>query len=322
MDRRNFLTLGAAAGAIAAAPDAAAATTTPPRLGFHADRRALLAELALVELLLAQERPPSPDEPPHPEVTLSPGAFGCRIFAAAADTRFHSTVEAECTGAGAVTVPLLDLRRWLSAGREETVTVRAFESNRIEAECGGRVTGFPARPADFPEPDIPSPSAFTAPPDPLARYLDFVSRERYGLDHSGPPRISDPAAREHFARQASRARPTVYPFPTNATLIPLWRNPAGRRAARSVRKDEFVTLRLETLIQALALEETLERRVRLHQDGIRIFVECEKRLLASSTGASASSTGAPDLSTSTIIEHLAFIRSGPDRLVIGAASPA
>ena len=321
MDRRNFLKLGAAAGAIAAAPDAAARTSNP-RLGFRADRRALLAELALVELLLAQERLPSPAEPPHPEVTLSPGAFGCRIFAAASDTRFHSTVEAECTGAGAVTVPLPDLRRWLSAGREETVTLRAFDSNRIEAECGGRVTRIPARPADFPDPDIPSPSASTVPPDPLAQYLDFVSRERYGLDHSGPPRIADPKAREHFARQASGARPTVYPFPTNATVVPLWRNPAGRRAARGVREDEFVMLRLETLIQALALEETLQRRVRLHKDGIRFFVECGKRLLASSTCTPASSTCAPDLSTSITIEHLAFIRSGPDRLVIGAESPA
>lgn len=316
MDRRNFLRLGAAAGAVAAAPDAAARTTDPPSLGFHADRRALLAELALVELLLAQERPPSPDEPPHPEVTLSPGAFGCRIFASAADTRFHTTVEAECAGAGAVTVPLPDLRRRLSAGSGETVTVRAFESeDRIDAECGGPVTRIPARPADFPEPDAPSPSAFTVPADLLAEYLRFVSRERCGLHRSGAPRISDPEAREHFAREASRSRPTVYPFPTNAAVVPLWGNPAGRRAARGVRRDEIVTLRLETLLQALALEGTLERRVRLRRDGIRIFVECGKRLLASSTCA-------PGASASTTIEHLAFIRSGPDRLVVGAESPA
>ena len=214
-----------------------------------------------------------------------------------------------------MTVPLPDLRRWLSAGREETVTLRAFDSNRIEAECGGRVARIPARPADFPEPDIPSPSASTVPADPLARYLDFVSRERYGLHRSGPPRISDPEAREHFARESSRSRPKVYPFPTNATVVPLWGNPAGRRAARGVREDEFVMLRLETLIQALALEDTLERRVRLHKDGIRIFAECGKRLLGSSTCA-------PGPSSSTIVEHLAFIRSGPDRLVIGAESPA
>lgn len=311
MDRRNFLKLGATAGAAAAAPDAEARTTTTPRLGFHADRRALLAELALVELLLAQERRPSPDEPPHPEVTLSPGAFGCRIFAAASDTRFHTTVEAECTGAGAVTVPLPDLRRRLSAAREDTVTVRAFDSDRIEVDCGGRVTRIPARPADFPEPDTPSPSASTVPADLLAQYLRFVSRERYGLHHPGPPRVSDPEAREHFAREASRSRPTVHPFPSNATVVPLWGNPAGRRAARGIREDEFVTLRLETLIQALALEGTLERRVRLHREGVRVFVECGKRLLASSSSAQ---------SASTIIEHLAFIRSGPDRLVIHAVS--
>lgn len=313
MDRRNFLRLGAAAGAIAAAPAAAAGTATPPRLGLHADRRALLAELALAELLLAQDREPSPGEPRHPEVVLSPGPFGCRIFAAAADTRFHSTVEAECTGAGAVSVPLRDLLRRLSAGRGETITVRAFETNRIEVECGGRVTRIPARLADFPEPDTPSHSAFTVPPDPLARYLDCVSLERYGFGHSGPPRISDPEAREHFAREASRSRPAVYPFPTDAMVVPLVGNPAGKRAAQGVR--EIVTLRLETLIQALVLEDTLERRVRLHREGIRIFVDCGKRLLESSTRS-------PGASASTVIEHLAFIRSDSDRLVIGAESPA
>lgn len=303
MDRRRFLELGAAAGASVFVPAGSAADA--PAFGIVADRAVLLAELALFERVLfhdtdrrrfrcyeaaalGQESPvhrgwptvPGPPAVPRTEeVTLAPEGNRCVLLASGRETEFLSVVEAECSGAEAVSVPLLPLFSWLAAAgdSEGPVTLRRRGPNRIEAQCGERRLRIPARASEA----LAAASGSPASPPAGVRLVPGLDRPWFPAHlhadaYTRPSTaITVPQVRDRLeseAVQRGRAR-RVFSFPGD--LGAPNRTPA--RQQPSVR----LVLRFETMLQWMVLARAVGGPDRVLDDGARVFFECGDRRLVS-----------------------------------------
>lgn len=307
MDRRRFLELGAAAGASVFVPAGSAADA--PAFGIVADRAALLAELALFERVffhdrdrhgfrcceaaaLGQESPdrrkwptvPGPPAVPRTdEVTLMPQGDRWVLFASGAETEFLSVVEAECSGAEAVRVPLLPLFSWLAAtgDSEGPVTLLRRGPNRIEAQCGERRLRLPARASEAPAAASGSPASPRTSPPAGARLVPGLDRPRFPA-HLRADAYTRPSTAitvlpvrdrlESEAVRRDRAR-RVFSFPGDFDA------PHGTpaRPQPSVR----LVLRFETMLQWMVLARVVGGPDRVLDDGARVFFECGDRRLVS-----------------------------------------
>ena len=320
MDRRSFLKSGAAAGGSLLVPvrgsaRSAASDTDTPSFGIVADRVALLAELALFERVSfhgvcdpAIFRREIPDHGASPviegldRVALVPGENGCGVSVSAFLTEFHSgrndgslpvsgfltefhsRFDAECSGEGAVSVPLRSLFSWLAAAGDDgsAVTLRQRAPDWIEARCGEHRLRMPALPieASAAESGLPALRRTSTPAG--ARLLP-------GLDGSW---------------LADHLHAGAYNFPTTEIAVPqaldrleseaVWRDrlrrvasfPGDRGApngnpARPKTKVSLA-LRFETMLQWMVLARAVGAPDRVLDDGAHVFFECGDRLLVSS----------------------------------------
>lgn len=307
MDRRRFLELGAAAGCSVFVPAGSAADA--PTLGIVADRTALLAELALFERVLFHDRdrhgfrcceaaalgrespvrrkwptvPGPPAVPRTDEVTLAPQGNHCVLFASGRETEFRSVVDAECSGAEAVRVPLLPLFSWLAAAGDDEgpVILRRRGPNRIEAQCGEQRLRLPVRASEALAAASGSPASPRTSPPAGARLVPgldgsrFPAHLRAGAYTNPSTAITVPqvmARLESEIARRDRAR-RVISFPgdlgaPNGTPTP---------RKRSVR----LVLRFETMLQWMVLARAVGGPDRVLDDGARVFFECGDRRLVS-----------------------------------------
>ncbi len=303
MDRRRFLELGAAAGASVFVPAGSAADA--PAFRVVADRAALLAELALFERVffhdsdrrrfrcceaaaLGQESPvrrkwPTvPGPPPVPrndEVMLAPERNRCILFASGRETEFRSVVDAECSGAEAVSVPLLPLFSWLAAAGDDEgpVTLRRRGPNRVEAQCGERRLRLPARASEA----LAAASGSPASPPAGARLVpgldgswfpDHLRADAYTRPSTAITVPQVMARLESEIARRDRAR-RVISFPGHLGAP----NGTPTRRKRSVR----LVLRFETMLQWMVLARAVGGPDRVLDDGARVFFECGDRRLVS-----------------------------------------
>ena len=316
MDRRSFLKSGAAAGGSLLLPAGnAAGAGADPSFGIVADRVALLAELALFERVCfhgacgpAVFRREIPDHGASPvphgldRVTLVPGENGCGLSASAFLIEFHSggddcgfpvsgfliefqsRFDAECSGEGAVSVPLRSLLSWLAAGGDDdsAVTLRQRAPDWIEAQCGEHRLRMPALPieASAAESGLPALRRTSTPPGarPLpgldgswladhlhACALNFPSTE------ITVPQVMDRLDSEAVRRDRLR-RVLFFPGDRGAPNG----NPARPKTKISL------ALRFETMLQWMVLARAVGAPDRVLDDGARVFFECGDRLLVSS----------------------------------------
>lgn len=280
-----------------------------PTFGIVADRAALLAELALFERVLfhdsdrrrfrcceaaalGRESPvrhewPTVTGPPAvprtDEVTLAPEGDRCVLFASGRETEFHSLVEAECSGAGAVSVPLAPLFSWLTAAgdSEGPVTLLRHGPNRIEAQCGGRRLRIPARASEVLSAASGSPAFPRTSPPAGARLIPgldgswFAAHLRADAYTRPSTAIAVPQVRDRpeseIARR-DRAR-QVFHFPGDFDA------PNGT-PTRQKRRVSLV-LRFETMLQWMVLARAVGGPDRVLDDGARVFFECGDRRLVS-----------------------------------------
>lgn len=307
MDRRRFLELGAVAGASVFVPAGSAADA--PTLGIVADRTAMLAELALFERVLFHDRdrhgfrcceaaalgqespdrrkwPTVPGPPPVPrndEVTLAPERNRCVLFASGRETEFRSVVDAECSGAEAVSVPLLPLFSWLAAAGDDegAVALRRRGPNRIEAQCGEQRLRLPVQASEALAAASGSPASPRTSPPAGARLVPrldgprFAAHLRAGAYTNPSTGITVPqvmARLESEAARRDRAR-RVFSFPGDRGA------PHGTPARRqpSVR----LVLRFETMLQWMVLARAVGGPDRVLNDSARVFFECGDRRLVS-----------------------------------------
>ena len=307
MDRRRFLEMGAAAGCSVFVPAGSAADA--PTFGIVADRAALLAELALFERVLFHDsdrrrfrcceaaalgrkspvRRKWPTVPAPPtvlrtdEVTLAPEGNHCVLFASGGATEFHSLVEAECSGAGAVSVPLAPLFSWLAAAGDDEgpVTLLRRGSNRIEAQCGERRLRIPARTSEVLSATPGSPASRVTAPPAGARVIPgldgswFAAHLRADACTRPSTATTVPQVRDRLESEIARrdrAR-RVFSFPGDFDA------PNGTPTRRKRRVS--LVLRFETMLQWMVLARAVGGPDRVLDDGARVFFECGDRRLVS-----------------------------------------
>lgn len=308
MDRRSFLKLGAAAGGSVFVPAGSGADA--PTVEIVTDRVTLLAELALFDRVLFHDNdrrrfrcceatalgpespagsegrtvPGSPAVPRPEEVTLAPEGNRCVLFASGRETDFHSLVEAECSGTGAVSVPLPTLLSWLAAAGdgEDPVTLRRRGPNRIEVLCGKHRLRLPtraseARPVASGSPAFPR----TSPPAGARRLPDldgpwFPAHLRAAAyTHPSTEIAALPQVRDRLESEAARRERArrVLSFPGDLGA------PNGTPARRGPKVG--LVLRFETMLQWMVLARAAGGPDRVLDDGARVFFECGDRRLVS-----------------------------------------
>ena len=127
-------------------------------MDFTTDREALLAELNLFAGVV--ENRPSDPLSMFSNVTFRPSENGCELTASGGEIGLRSSIAAETTGEGLLSVPVSLLARWLKEGRAENVSFHETDQNWIQVRCGGNDTRIPGR--------VGEPPALSEPPeDPL-----------------------------------------------------------------------------------------------------------------------------------------------------------
>lgn len=307
MDRRRFLKFGAAAGASAFVPAGSAADA--PSVEIVADRAALLAELALFERVLFHDRDrhgfrccdaaalgrkspvrrewptvPGPPAVPHTdEVTLAPERNRCVLFASGRETEFRSVVDAECSGAEAVSVPLPPLFSWLAASGDDEgpVNLRRRGPNRVEAQCGEQRLRLPVRASEALAAASGSPASPRTSPPAGARLVPgldgswFAAHLRAGAYTNPSTGITVPQVRARLESEIAgrdRAR-QVFHFPGDFDA------PNGTPTPQ--KRSVSLVLRFETMLQWMVLARAVGGPDRVLDDGARVFFECGDRRLVS-----------------------------------------
>ena len=320
MNRRSFLKSGAAAGGSLFVPvrgsaRSAANDTDTPSFGIVADRVALLAELALFERVCfhgacgpAVFRREIPDHGASPvphgldRVMVVPGENGCGLSASAfliefhsgGDDcglpvsgfliEFHSRFDAECSGEGAVSVPLRSLLSWLAAAGDDdsAVTLRQRASGWIEARCGEHRLRVPSLPIETSAAESGLPPLPRTSTPPGARPLpgldgSWLADHLHACALNFPStEITIPQALDRLDSEAVRRdrlrRVLFFPGDRGAPNG----NPARRKPKVSL------VLRFETMLQWMVLARAVGAPDRVLDDGARVFFECGNRLLVSS----------------------------------------
>ena len=117
-------------------------------MDFTTDREALLAELNLFAGVV--ENRPSDPLSMFSNVTFRPSEDGCELTASGGEIGLRSSIAAETSGAGLLSVPVSLLARWLKEGRAEKVSFQETDQNWIQVRCGGNDTRIPGRVGDPP----------------------------------------------------------------------------------------------------------------------------------------------------------------------------
>ena len=78
-------------------------------------------------------------------VTFRPSENGCELTASGGEIGLRSSIAAETTGEGILSVPVSLLARWLKEGRDESVSFHETDQNWIQVRCGGNDTRIPGR---------------------------------------------------------------------------------------------------------------------------------------------------------------------------------
>ena len=118
-------------------------------MDFTTDREALLAELNLFAGVV--ENRPSDPLSMFSNVTFRPSKDGCELTASGGEIGLRSSIAAETSGDGLLSVPVSLLARWLKEGRDSKVSFHETDQNWIEVRCGGNDTRIPGRVGDPPE---------------------------------------------------------------------------------------------------------------------------------------------------------------------------
>ena len=127
-------------------------------MDFTTDREALLAELNLFAGVV--ENRPSDPLSMFSNVTFRPSENGCELTASGGEIGLRSSIAAETSGEGLLSVPVSLLARWLKEGRAENVSFHETDQNWIQVRCGGNDTRIPGRVGD-------PPTLLEPPADPL-----------------------------------------------------------------------------------------------------------------------------------------------------------
>ena len=127
-------------------------------MDFTTDREALLAELNLFAGVV--ENRPSDPLSMFSNVTFRPSENGCELTASGGEIGLRSSITAETSGEGLLSVPVSLLARWLKEGRAEHVSFHETDQNWIQVRCGGNDTRIPGRVGD-------PPTLLEPPADPL-----------------------------------------------------------------------------------------------------------------------------------------------------------
>ena len=117
-------------------------------MDFTTDREALLAELNLFAGVV--ENRPSDPLSMFSNVTFRPSENGCELTASGGEIGLRSSIAAETSGEGLLSVPVSLLARWLKEGRAENVSFHETDQNWIQVRCGGNDTRIPGRVGDPP----------------------------------------------------------------------------------------------------------------------------------------------------------------------------
>lgn len=124
-------------------------------MDFTTDREALLAELNLFAGVV--ENRPSDPLSMFSNVTFRPSENGCELTASGGEIGLRSSIAAETSGEGLISVPVSLLARWLKEGRAESVSFHETDQNWIQVRCGGNDTRIPGR--------VGEPPALSDPPE-------------------------------------------------------------------------------------------------------------------------------------------------------------
>lgn len=117
-------------------------------MDFTTDREALLTELNLFAGVV--ENRPSDPLSMFSNVTFRPSESGCELTASGGEIGLRSSIAAETSGEGLLSVPVSLLARWLKEGRAEKVSFHETDQNWIQVRCGGNDTRIPGRVGDPP----------------------------------------------------------------------------------------------------------------------------------------------------------------------------
>jgi len=137
---------------------------------FIANREALLAELNLFAGVV--ENRPSDPMSLFSNVTFRSRTDGCELTASGGEIGLRSSIAAETSGEGLLSVPVGLLAAWLKEGRAEKVAVEETAQNWVQVRCGGNDTRIPGRVGEPPALDSPPEQALcTAGVDTLSTLL-------------------------------------------------------------------------------------------------------------------------------------------------------
>ena len=139
-------------------------------MDFTTDREALLAELNLFAGVV--ENRPSDPLSMFSNVTFRPSENGCELTASGGEIGLRSSIAAETTGQGLLSVPVSLLARWLKEGRAESVSFHETDQNWIQVQCGGNDTRIPGRVGEPPSlSELPAEPLCSVPPATFATLL-------------------------------------------------------------------------------------------------------------------------------------------------------
>ena len=139
-------------------------------MDFTTDREALLAELNLFSGVV--ENRPSDPLSMFSNVTFRPTESGCELTASGGEIGLRSSISAETSGEGLLSVPVTLLARWLKEGRAGQVSFHETEQNWVEVRCGGNDTRIPGRVGEPPAlSDAPEEPVCTVPAETFATLL-------------------------------------------------------------------------------------------------------------------------------------------------------
>ena len=131
-------------------------------MDFTTDREALLAELNLFAGVV--ENRPSDPLSMFSNVTFRPSENGCELTASGGEIGLRSSIAAQTSGEGLLSVPVSLLARWLKEGRDEKVSFHETDQHWIQVRCGGNDTRIPGRVGDPPTLSEPPADALCAVP--------------------------------------------------------------------------------------------------------------------------------------------------------------
>ncbi len=239
---------------------------------FTANRKDLLAELTLFSGVV--DHHPADPMSMFSNVCFFSVGGNCEMKASGGEIGLRSTLAAETSGDGMLSIPVGLLTEWLKHGNAEEVTLTDTKKNWVKGRCGDHETRIPGRIGDAPE--------LESPPDtPLCSLSSSLLHNilRFG-SHAVPGAGDAPQAATAGAQIEATDREVRIVSSDHSRLA--YASVAVASSSCEADDRKMFGLGARTLAELSVLSRSSDCEFRFFESGNHLFFEFGERLLVSS----------------------------------------